>query len=143
MSSTMQLTIDVMAVDAASSVMSSIGRAISGISGPAGVAVGALAAIGTAAVAMTASSVRAASQFQAGMTSLVTGAGEAQSNIKLVSDGILKMAGDQGHRRSSSRRACISSRAAGNTGRRACRSSRRRRKARRLAMRIWVSLRTH
>jgi len=40
--------------------------------------------------------VRAAGDFQNKMTALKTGAGELQSNMALVSDGILKMAGDVG-----------------------------------------------
>jgi TP901 family phage tail tape measure protein len=37
-------------------------------------------------------SIKMAGDFQAGMTSLVTGAGESEKNLKAVSDGILKMA---------------------------------------------------
>ncbi len=53
---------------------------------------GAGAAVAVAGVA----AVKAAGDFQAGITSLVTGAGEAQSNVKLVSDGILNMAQSTG-----------------------------------------------
>ena len=57
----------------------------------------ALGAIGVAAVATGLYlAVRAAGDFQNKMTALKTGAGELQSNMALVSDGILKMAGDVG-----------------------------------------------
>ncbi len=51
---------------------------------------------GAAAVAFGVSSVKAAADFQSGMTTLVTGAGEAQKNIKMVSDGILSLAQSTG-----------------------------------------------
>lgn len=52
------------------------------------------AAVGVAAVGVVA--VKAAANFQEGMTTLVTGAGEAESNIKLVSAGILGLATSTG-----------------------------------------------
>lgn len=52
-------------------------------------AVAAVAGIGIAATKM-------AADFQTGLTSLVTGAGESASNLKLVSDGILKLATQTG-----------------------------------------------
>jgi len=52
----------------------------------------AFAAVGIGVAVAGAASVKSAADFQTGMTSLVTGAGEAQSNIKMVSDGILNMA---------------------------------------------------
>ncbi len=56
-----------------------------------------LAAGGVVAlVAVAAKATQMAGDFNAGMTTLVTGAGEAQSNIKMVSDGILQMAVDTG-----------------------------------------------
>ncbi len=51
--------------------------------------VAAVAGIGIAAIKM-------AGDFQQGMTTLVTGAGESQANIKMVSDGILQLAVDSG-----------------------------------------------
>src|SRR5258708_2583028 len=51
---------------------------------------------GTAAVAFGSKAVSMAGDFQAGITSLKTGAGEAQSNLGLVSNGILKLATDTG-----------------------------------------------
>lgn len=56
---------------------------------PAAVAVAAVGAIGVASVVM-------AGNFQESMTQLVTGAGESQSNLKMVSDGILQLANDTG-----------------------------------------------
>lgn len=50
------------------------------------------AAVGVAMVG----AVQSAGQFQSGLTSLVTGAGEAQSNLKAVGDGILKISTDTG-----------------------------------------------
>ena len=53
-------------------------------------------AIISAGLAAGAVSVKMASDFQTAMTSLVTGAGEAQKNIGLVSKGILNMGGQVG-----------------------------------------------
>src|SRR5690242_9228048 len=58
----------------------------------AGLAAGGAVIAGAALVALGAKAVQMAGNFQAGMTSLVTGAGESQKNIKMVSDGILAMA---------------------------------------------------
>src|SRR5581483_3912652 len=55
------------------------------------VAVAGLAA-GAALVGFSVASVKAAGYFQAGMTTLQTGAGELASNMNLVSNGILDMA---------------------------------------------------
>jgi TP901 family phage tail tape measure protein len=52
----------------------------------------AMAAIAGGAAAVGVASVKMAGDFQESMTSLVTGAGESQANIKKVSDGILAMA---------------------------------------------------
>jgi TP901 family phage tail tape measure protein len=75
--------------DGISSVLKTIGDNF----GPLG---SVIAGASAAAVGFGVASVQAAGQFQASMTSLVTGAGEAQSNIKLVSAGVLKMAADTG-----------------------------------------------
>ncbi len=59
------------------------------------VAVG--AAIATVAIgAFAASAVKAAGDFQGGLTTLVTGAGELESNIGMVGQGLLKMSVDTG-----------------------------------------------
>lgn len=69
---------------------SSIGSTLSSVGGMAAkVFAGGLLAAGVASVKM-------AGDFQESMTTLVTGAGESQSNIKMVSDGILKMAVNTG-----------------------------------------------
>ncbi|HET9109680.1 MAG TPA: phage tail tape measure protein [Ktedonobacterales bacterium] len=57
--------------------------------------VGAIGA-GVAIAGVFAASVKMAGDFQTQLTQLVTGAGEAQSNLKLVSDGVLQMARDTG-----------------------------------------------
>lgn len=53
-------------------------------------------ALGLAVVGIGIASVKMAGDFQQGLTSLVTGAGESQRNLKLVSDGILQLATDTG-----------------------------------------------
>src|SRR5579859_1374603 len=55
-------------------------------------AIGAAVVGAAALIGIGVASVKMAGDFQAGMTSLVTGAGESQKNIKMVSDGILAMA---------------------------------------------------
>ena len=66
-----------------------VGKLMGGLPVIAAGATAAVAGIGIAAV-------KAAGNFQQSMTQLVTGAGESQSNLKMVSDGILKMAVDTG-----------------------------------------------
>ncbi|MBU6429516.1 MAG: phage tail tape measure protein, partial [Cyanobacteria bacterium REEB65] len=68
----------------------------SAFSSLAGVGKMALVGIGVAAVGTAVISTKLASDFQSSMTALVTGAGEAQSNMKLVSNGILDMAAKVG-----------------------------------------------
>lgn len=53
-------------------------------------------ALGGAAIAIGTKTVKMAADFQTGMTTLQTGAGESASNMKLVGDGILTMAGQVG-----------------------------------------------
>src|SRR6266700_3808158 len=56
---------------------------------------GMVALAGTAiAVKFGIDAVKAAGDFQSGMTSLVTGAGELESNLKMVSDGVLQLSID-------------------------------------------------
>lgn len=86
---TLYLTMVLQAQNAITGVLQQIGSQF-------GVLGTAVAAATAGAVAFGASSVQAASSFQAGLTSLVTGAGEAQSNIKAVSAGILQMSTDTG-----------------------------------------------
>jgi TP901 family phage tail tape measure protein len=52
--------------------------------------------IGAAALGMGAVSTKLAGDFQAKLTALSTGAGETQANLGMVSQGLLKMAGDVG-----------------------------------------------
>lgn len=52
----------------------------------------ALLAVGTAAVAAGGMAIHMAGDFQSSMTQLVTGAGEAEANLKMVSDGVLALA---------------------------------------------------
>ena len=60
-----------------------------------GLGIGAAAvAVGVAGIGIA--SIHAAANFQEAMTSMVTGAGESESNIKAVSAGVLKLAGDTG-----------------------------------------------
>ncbi len=50
------------------------------------------AVVGVVGIAVAGVSAKLAGDFQAGLTSLVTGAGEAQKNIQMVGDGILALA---------------------------------------------------
>lgn len=59
-------------------------------------AIGAAAAAATALIGLGVATTKMAADYQTGLTSLVTGAGEAKSNLKLVSDGILQTAVDTG-----------------------------------------------
>lgn len=70
---------------------------VSGVLGGVNGSFGKLAlGIGVAAAAAGDKMVTMAAGFQQGITRLQTGAGETQANLKIVSDGILKMAGDVG-----------------------------------------------
>jgi TP901 family phage tail tape measure protein len=55
-------------------------------------ALGAAAAAGTALIGVGVATTKMAADYQTGLTSLVTGAGETKSNLKMVSDGILQTA---------------------------------------------------
>lgn len=78
----------------AQQVLGSIQQLAGALTGGGGL-VGALAGVGIAAagaaIGIGVTAVKAAGDFQEQLTSLVTGAGEAQSNIKAVGDGILDM----------------------------------------------------
>ena len=52
--------------------------------------------VGAAALSGAVVAVKAAGDYQESLTQLVTGAGESEKNIRLVGDGMLKMAGDVG-----------------------------------------------
>jgi TP901 family phage tail tape measure protein len=79
-----------------SGLSSGISQAQSQISGFGGLAVGALVDVGKKVVDLGTQAVKMAGDFQSSMTSLVTGAGESQANLQMVSDGILSMAGQVG-----------------------------------------------
>lgn len=64
--------------------------------GPAAAVATAATMVATALIGVGVQSVKMAGNFQQSMTTLVTGAGESQSNLKMVSDGILKLAVDTG-----------------------------------------------
>ena len=75
------------AKDSASGVITGMGSALGGMGGFALGATAAVAAIGVASVKM-------AGDFQAGLTTLVTSAGESKSNLQMVGDGIKQMSVD-------------------------------------------------
>src|SRR5947209_2306640 len=72
--------------------ISSAKGALSSFAGAAGPVVGILAGVGIAAIGVGAASVKMAADFQTGLTTLVTGAGESQKNIAMVRQGIMDMA---------------------------------------------------
>src|SRR5579875_2566598 len=83
----------VQGADTAKAQLNDVGGAVSSAGSMLGGAlVAGAAAAGAALVGIGVQSVQMAGDFQAGMTSLVTGAGEAQSNLQMVSQGILNMA---------------------------------------------------
>ncbi len=96
MSTNMTLTIDVLAADMASSVMSKIGSAISGIGGPAGVAAGAVLALGTAAAAVGAASVQAAAQYQQSMNMVQALTGSNTQQMQAYDASVKALAVDAG-----------------------------------------------
>jgi TP901 family phage tail tape measure protein len=93
------LRILLQAQDMASSVVKNVGGSLDGMGGSAASSANglAMAASGAEAVAgAILSTIQPAANFQTQMTSLVTGAGEAQSNLAMVSSGVLQMATDTG-----------------------------------------------
>lgn len=70
--------------DGASGALDTLATSAKAILMPLGIATAAVVGLGAVAVHM-------AGDFQEGLTSLVTGAGEAQSNLQLVSDGIMSL----------------------------------------------------
>src|SRR5579859_6808037 len=83
------LTITLQAVDAVSNIVSKIADNLGGVAGAAVTA-------GAAMVGLGVNAATAAGNFQQLMEQLVTSAGESQNNIKMLSDGILKMSVDTG-----------------------------------------------
>lgn len=84
------------AQDAATSTINKLGKSISDLGGAMGPVGKAVAAVGVATVALGAASLKAAGDFQSGLTTLVTGAGESAANLKLVGDGIKQVSVDTG-----------------------------------------------
>ncbi len=74
-----------------SQAQSGLGGLLKMIGPGGGLALGAVA-IGAAIAGIGIASIKMAGDFQQGMTSLVTGAGESEKNIGLISAGVLKMA---------------------------------------------------
>ncbi|MFL5626381.1 MAG: phage tail tape measure protein [Ktedonobacteraceae bacterium] len=77
------------AEDGAAASAAALGAALKIIA----ISLGVLTLVGAAVAGVSA---KMAADFQSGITSLMTGAGELQSNLKMVSDGILQMAVDTG-----------------------------------------------
>lgn len=71
-------------------------QAATALEGVGGTIAGLAAAGGVALVGLGIQSVKMAGDFQSGMTSLVTGAGESKANLQQVSDGILSLATSTG-----------------------------------------------
>lgn len=80
-------------VNTAKSSIADLGGTGSAILGATAVA---FTAVAGAAIAGGVAATKMAGSFQQGMTTLVTGAGESQKNIKMVSDGILNLATQTG-----------------------------------------------
>lgn len=95
--SQIQAVVSVSGADKAKSDLEGVGGVVNKMGGVlGGVLVGAAAAAGAAVIGFGIQSVKAAGDYQASLTSLVTGAGETQSNLQMVSDGILKIANQTG-----------------------------------------------
>lgn len=85
--------ISVTGADQAKSDLMSVSSQVSSTGGAiVGALTGAATLAGAALVGIGVVSTKMAADFQTGVTSLVTGAGEAKSNLKSVSDGILSLA---------------------------------------------------
>lgn len=69
---------------------------LGGMMGPGGALAVGLGAVAAAVVGISAVAVKMAGDFQAGVVSIETGAGESAKNVGLISDGMLKMAVDTG-----------------------------------------------
>lgn len=90
-------TVSVQGAESAESKLLSVGQTVDKTGGFMKYALaGAAIAAGVAVVGLGSKAVKMAGDFQESMTQLVTGAGESRSNLKMVSDGILKMATDTG-----------------------------------------------
>lgn len=74
----------------------SVSSSLSGAGGLGGALLGIGAAAAGLAIGVGVTAVKAAGDFQSSLTTLVTGAGELQGNLAMVSNGILKLAVDTG-----------------------------------------------
>lgn len=90
----MRIMLSVVGSGAATAAIRDVGKALSGSGGLAGGLAIAGAAAAAAAVAIGVTAVKAAGDFEAQTTRLVTSAGELQSNLDLVRQGILQMSVD-------------------------------------------------
>lgn len=99
MGSARDLVFEILAIDGASAVFHKVGTAAEeagakveasgkSFSGLGGLGAMALAGMGAGAVALGAKVIHMAADFQAGMTRLVTSAGESQKNLHMVGEGI-------------------------------------------------------
>src|SRR5437899_9820265 len=83
--------------DKTKSDIDSVKSKVDGVSGSLrSFAIGAAAVGAAALIGIGVASTKMAGDFQSSMSNLVTGAGESQNAIKMVSDGMLKMAVDTG-----------------------------------------------
>jgi len=89
-SNNLNLAINVSAIDNASSALRAVGNVVQNIAS--GNVAGAAIAVGAAVVGIGAASVKMAADFQSGITTLETGAGESKSNLQMVADGIKNLA---------------------------------------------------
>src|SRR5690242_10905695 len=69
---------------------------LAGMLGSGGILAAGATAAGAIMIGVGVVATKMAADFQTGITSLATGAGESTANLKMVSDGILQMAKDTG-----------------------------------------------
>jgi len=93
MANSLSLVWDLIAVDNASRTFAKVGESAGAAHGMIG---GLVLGVAGAAAGVAVESVKMAGDFEAAMTRLMTSAGESKSNLKLVGDGILEMAGQVG-----------------------------------------------
>lgn len=88
--SSLNLAINISAIDSASNIIKNVGKAVSDMAK--GDFAGAAMIAATAIVGIGAASVKMAGDFQSGITTLETGAGESKGNLQMVADGIKNLA---------------------------------------------------
>lgn len=104
------------AADANAASHKAAGEASTGLGDSMGKLVAPLAIAEAAIVGVAAVAVKMSSDFRASMTQLVTGAGESQKNLKMVSDGILAMASQTGESTTQLAQAMFTIESAGDHG---------------------------